>query len=143
MFMRMFRLLAIVCFAVVMASHLPVYGAALAIPVKEHTLKNGMRVLIVEQHEYPVFSAYLQFNVGNVYEYPGITGGAHFLEHMMFKGTKLMGSWNYEAELPYLQKIDALGQALVIEEKKGMNGYGKSDPEKIKTLKTQIKALQV
>lgn len=119
-----------------------VIGAPLSIPVKEHTLKNGMKVLIVERHQYPVFSAYLQFNVGNVQEYPGITGGAHFLEHMMFKGTKRMGTWNYKEELSYLKQIDALGEELVKEEQKGVNGYGRSNPAKIKALKTKIRSIQ-
>ena len=62
------------------------------LPVTEHTLKNGMRFLIVERRESPTFSAYIRFKVGSVNEAPGQTGLAHLLEHMMFKGTSQFGS---------------------------------------------------
>lgn len=116
--------------------------AQISVPAKEHTLKNGMKVLIVEDHKYPVFAAYLQFNVGNVYEYPGITGGAHLLEHMMFKGTKIFGTRNYNAELSYLNKIEKLANEVMVEERKEINGYGKSDKRKIENLKAQIRVVQ-
>jgi len=57
----------------------------IGLPITEHTLKNGMRLLIVERRESPTFSAYLRFRVGSVNEPAGQTGLAHLLEHMMFK----------------------------------------------------------
>lgn len=59
--------------------------------VKEHTLDNGLKVFVVENHKLPIFSYYTFFNVGGKHETEGITGASHFLEHMMFKGAKKYG----------------------------------------------------
>ena len=52
------------------------------------TLKNGMQVVIVENHRVPVVAHMVWYRVGSADEGPGETGIAHFLEHLMFKGTK-------------------------------------------------------
>lgn len=86
--------------------------SALDLDVKEHTLKNGLRLLVVERHDSPIFSAYLTFRVGSVDEGPGITGVSHLLEHMLFKGTQRLGTWNFQAESPIMKRIDQLGGEL-------------------------------
>ncbi|NIP42902.1 MAG: insulinase family protein, partial [candidate division Zixibacteria bacterium] len=70
----------------------------LNIDVKEHVLDNGMKILVVENHDAPVFSTIIRVKVGAVDERPGQTGLSHFLEHMMFKGTKIFGTTDYKAE---------------------------------------------
>ena len=55
------------------------------------TLKNGLRVIITEDHHAPVFSLALSYNVGSRDERPGRTGFAHLFEHMMFKGSQNVG----------------------------------------------------
>jgi len=65
---------------------------AQAIPVVERTLPNGMRVLLVENHQEPTIACGWVARVGSAYERPGITGLAHLFEHMMFKGTKTIGT---------------------------------------------------
>jgi len=52
------------------------------------TLKNGMQVVIIENHRVPVVTHMVWYRVGSADEGPGETGIAHFLEHLMFKGTK-------------------------------------------------------
>ena len=52
------------------------------------TLKNGMQVVVVENHRVPVVNHMVWYKVGSADEGPGETGIAHFLEHLMFKGTK-------------------------------------------------------
>ena len=52
------------------------------------TLKNGMQVVVVENHRVPVVTHMVWYRVGSADEGPGETGIAHFLEHLMFKGTK-------------------------------------------------------
>ncbi len=59
--------------------------------VTEAKLPNGMTALIVPNNKLPIFSLYLFYKVGGKNEVPGITGASHFLEHMMFKGTKKFG----------------------------------------------------
>jgi zinc protease len=55
-------------------------------------LKNGLRVLISEDHTAPVFSIGIVYNVGSRNERKGRTGFAHLFEHMMFKGSQNVGS---------------------------------------------------
>jgi zinc protease len=55
-------------------------------------LKNGLRVIISEDHTAPVFSIAVTYNVGSRNERPGRTGFAHLFEHMMFKGSQNVGS---------------------------------------------------
>ena len=86
--------------------------AAWRFPITEHILKNGLRVLIVERHDSPTFSAHIRFPVGSANDPPGLSGLAHFVEHMMFKGTHLFGSTNPEAEVPLLDRLDSLQQAM-------------------------------
>src|SRR5688572_16373290 len=54
-------------------------------------LKNGLRVLIAEDHAAPVFSIAVNYNVGSRDERKGRTGFAHLFEHMMFKGSANVG----------------------------------------------------
>jgi len=80
------------------------------LPVREHTLKNGMKVLLVERHDEPTIACGWLAKVGSSNERPGITGLAHLFEHMMFKGTKTIGTRNAsrDAELNDLQdKVQA------------------------------------
>src|SRR5262245_26563872 len=63
--------------------------------VREATLDNGLRVLVLEDHRSPVVSVQLWYRVGSRNERPGATGLAHFLEHMMFKGTPTYGKGEF------------------------------------------------
>lgn len=62
-------------------------SAEFDLPVVEHTLSNGMKVISVERQDSPVVAFALYYRVGSVDEKPGKTGLAHFCEHMMFKST--------------------------------------------------------
>src|SRR5690349_21951289 len=62
------------------------------IPVVERTLKNGMRLVMVERHEQPTIAFGWMARVGSSNERAGMTGMAHMFEHMMFKGTKTIGT---------------------------------------------------
>jgi zinc protease len=61
-------------------------------------LKNGLRVIVSEDHSAPIFAIAVQYNVGSRDERPGRTGFAHLFEHMMFKGSENVGP----GEHPYL-----------------------------------------
>src|SRR5258707_913994 len=54
----------------------------------QFALANGMQVLVIPDHRAPVATQMLWFKVGAVDDPPGISGLAHFFEHMMFRGTK-------------------------------------------------------
>ena len=66
---------------------LPIFAQA-DIAVKEITLKNGMRIIVKEDHRAPVVVSMVWYRAGSLDEVNGKTGVAHVLEHMMFKGTK-------------------------------------------------------
>jgi len=72
---------------------------AQTVPVKEHTLSNGMRLLLVERHDKPTVSAAWIVRAGSANEKPGMTGVAHLFEHMMFKGSKIIGTTNITRDL--------------------------------------------
>ena len=59
--------------------------------VQVHTLSNGLTILTKELHVAPVISIYVFYRVGSINEYGRITGIAHIVEHMMFKGSKNYG----------------------------------------------------
>jgi len=67
-------------------------GENLNLDVKEHKLENGLTILTLEDHSAPVVSYQVWFKVGSRNERPGITGISHLFEHMMFKGSKNIGS---------------------------------------------------
>lgn len=58
---------------------------------KTFTLKNGMQVVVIEHRRAPVVTHMVWYKVGAADESPGRSGIAHFLEHLMFKGTKSFG----------------------------------------------------
>jgi zinc protease len=64
-------------------------GPAAALPRPEtFTLKNGLEVLVIPDHRAPVVTQQIWYRVGSADEQRGKSGLAHFLEHLMFKGTK-------------------------------------------------------
>ncbi len=65
-------------------------GAHAAQRVSEFTLKNGLQVLVIPDHRAPVVTQMIWYKAGAADEPPGSSGIAHFLEHLMFKGTELI-----------------------------------------------------
>jgi predicted Zn-dependent peptidase len=82
------------------------------IAVQEHTLSNGMRWLLVEQHDSPTIAAGWTARVGSANERPGITGLSHFFEHMMFKGTKTIGTKNIAEDLRLIEEQEKIRDAM-------------------------------
>jgi predicted Zn-dependent peptidase len=75
--------------------------------VTRKVLANGLRVLVCERREAPVFSFVTHVDVGSDREIPGIAGLAHMFEHMAFKGTDTIGTTDYAAEKVALEKVEA------------------------------------
>jgi predicted Zn-dependent peptidase len=78
------------------------------IQVEEFTLPNGLRWLLYEKHDSPTIAAGWTARVGSVNERPGITGLSHFFEHMMFKGTKTIGTRNIDEDLRIIEQQEKL-----------------------------------
>ena len=82
MFVRLF-LLALFGVTLVTAA-----GAAIEDQVTSYTLDNGMQVVVIEDHRAPVVVHMVWYRAGAADETPGVSGVAHFLEHLLFKKTK-------------------------------------------------------
>ncbi len=78
------------------------------VDVREETLSNGMTLLVVERHDSPTIACGWVAHVGSVNERPGITGISHLFEHMMFKGTKTIGTKDYEKGMEIQRQQDAI-----------------------------------
>ena len=85
-------------------------------PVVSYTLKNGLKILILEKHFVPTVSFTMIFKVGNVDGTQGKTGLAHLFEHMAFKGSKTINSTGYEKEKIALDKVETAAKSLIAEE---------------------------
>lgn len=106
--------------------------------VKSYILKNGLKILMVERHLSPTVSFYIRHRVGAVNELDGRTGTAHLLEHMLFKGTKTIGTKNYHMESKYIKSIAKIGNALDLEKMKGE----RADRSRIASLTNKLEILQ-
>jgi predicted Zn-dependent peptidase len=78
----------------------------------EFRLDNGMKFIVLERHQAPVVSFLTYADVGGVDEPNGKTGVAHFLEHLAFKGTTFVGTKDYKAEKPLLDRLDQLASQI-------------------------------
>jgi predicted Zn-dependent peptidase len=138
----------IVSLVVLLSLSLELSGAEtpnLAERVVEHRLSNGMTVLMVERHQTPVVSINLTFGVGGMNEQVGQTGLAHLYEHMAFKGTRTVGTKDYEQERAVLEELHRVGTEL--ERSQSDAGAGKAgrdgaDQQQLGELQQRFKELQ-
>ena len=82
------------------------------ITVEEIGLANGMKWLLYEQHDSPTIAAGWTARVGSVNERPGLTGLSHFFEHMMFKGTRTIGTKDIEADLRIIDEQEQVQEQM-------------------------------
>ena len=106
--------------------------------VEKFVLPNGLVVLVMERHMSPTVALYIRYKVGAAYEQSGETGIAHFLEHMMFKGTTTIGTKNPAEEEKILSQIRTLGQ--LIDGERQREDAGRK--EQIAAWQAQMDALQ-
>ncbi|WP_449386690.1 M16 family metallopeptidase [Chryseobacterium lineare] len=99
--------------------------------VRIYTLKNGLKVFLAQNFDAPRIQTYIPVRTGSNNDPSDNTGLAHYLEHMMFKGTSKLGTWNWEKESVLLDKISDL-----YEEHKA-----EPDPEKKKVIYRKIDEL--
>ena len=66
-------------------------ATSIRIPIREFKLKNGLRVIMSEDHSAPTYAIAVTYNVGSRDERKGRTGFAHLFEHMMFQGSENVG----------------------------------------------------
>lgn len=114
-----------------------VFSQSLVDKVQEHHLDNGATVLLVERHDSPTVAAYISFRVGGANETSQERGVAHLLEHMLFKGTKTLGTKDYKAEKKLLDDIKTIGQQIDVKK-----NHSDTDPQQLQQLRDQLVALQ-
>ncbi|MEW6773457.1 MAG: insulinase family protein [Bacteroidota bacterium] len=73
-----------------------------------YTLPNGMKVYLSPYHATPRIYTMIAVKAGSKYDPADATGLAHYLEHMVFKGTDIYGTKDYNKEKPLLDKIEEL-----------------------------------
>jgi predicted Zn-dependent peptidase len=98
-------------------------------------LPNGLTVIICERPEAPVFSFYTLVDAGSVQDPNRATGLAHMFEHMAFKGTTTIGTTDYAAEKPALEKVETAYAAYITERDKTVG----RDDAKLKQLEKDWK----
>ncbi len=103
-------LICVAIIALLLLTILSVHAAAeaLNVDVHKHVLDNGLTLLLVEREGAPVFYNQTVFRVGSANEIGGITGAAHLLEHMMFKGTREVGTTDWKKERTLMAFQDSL-----------------------------------
>ncbi len=72
------------------------------------TLANGLSIYVVENHDQPQVYGAIAVRAGSKHDPSNATGMAHYLEHMLFKGTDVLGTINFNAEKPLLDSITIL-----------------------------------
>ena len=73
-----------------------------------YTLDNGLKVYLTVYKDAPRIQTNIAIKAGSKNDPADATGLAHYLEHMLFKGTDVYGSLDYEKEKPLLEKIEVL-----------------------------------
>lgn len=81
-------------------------AGAQQVQVREEMLPNGMKLLLVERHDSPTVACGFVARVGSVNESQGVTGISHMLEHMMFKGTKTIGTSDWARNEAIIKQQD-------------------------------------
>ena len=86
--------LLLVCLTMVAALTLPAHAKD---QVTSFTLDNGMDVVVIEDHRAPVVVHMVWYKAGSADEKAGVSGVAHFLEHLLFKGTETLEPGEFSA----------------------------------------------
>jgi len=109
--------------------------------VRQFTLDNGMTFLVVERPTAPVFSGFMIVGVGSAHEKTGGIGSAHLLEHMMFKGSKLVGTTDWDAEQDLWAKQDSVW-ARIADAREKARYIALDQPQKLDEQNAYIQSLE-
>lgn len=93
-----------------------------------YTLENGLKVYLSKNTDEPKIQTYIAVRAGSIYDPKESTGLAHYLEHMVFKGTSKFGTQNWKKEKEFLNQISDLYEEKRVEK----------DPAKKKEIYTKI-----
>ncbi len=92
------------------------------IPLKQIVLENGLTVILSEDHNIPIVYGVVVTKAGGKEDPDDATGMAHYMEHMLFKGTEELGTIDWNKEKPYIDQIvslyEELGKTTDVEKRK-------------------------
>src|SRR5438132_5268380 len=77
------------------------------IPFKKFVLKNGLTLIVHEDHKAPIVAVNMWYHVGSKNEKPGKTGFAHLFEHLMFTGSEHLNTGNQRAFFETMEQLGA------------------------------------
>ena len=92
-----------------------------SLPIREHVFENGLTLLVIERPGESRVVSKIFTDMGALNETPGQYGAAHFLEHLMFKGTPTLGTRDWEREESLHERIQAAEDALEEEKNRARN----------------------
>lgn len=104
----------------------------------KHVLPNGMTFLLLRHPGAPTVTFVTHFRAGAVDEWTGISGTAHLFEHMLFKGTRTLGTRDYTAEAALFPTIDAVADSFTAEFRRGAS----ADSAALARLRGRLKQLE-
>ena len=97
------------------------------LPIREHVFENGLRLLVIERPGERRVVSKIFTDMGALNETPGQFGAAHFLEHLMFKGTQTLGSADWEREKALHEHPNLLNAYRLMASAQGMlNNYAEA-----------------
>lgn len=106
--------------------------------VQEFVLANGLRFIVVERNQAPVFSFWTVVNSGSSNDAVGTTGIAHMMEHMAFKGTTRVGTRDWKVEKALFEAEERAYLALKSEQGRGMQ----ADSTRLRSLEKAFRDAQ-
>lgn len=115
MYLKVVIGLIFICFSSIALSQselIPVVYKNDPIKVKCYTLENGLQVFLTENHDSPNVFGAVAVKAGGKTDPSYATGMAHYLEHMLFKGTTTLGTTDFEKEKWHLDSINVLYEEL-------------------------------
>jgi predicted Zn-dependent peptidase len=99
----------------------------LRVDVREHTLTNGVKVLVWERPSAGRIGARMFYKVDIAAERPGTVGLTHMLEHYLFMGSRHVGTSDWEAERPYAEAVERLSRELTDEQNRERDCFRQRD----------------
>ena len=108
------------------------------LPVTRHVLPNGMTFLLLRREGAPTASFVTHYRAGAVDEWTGISGTAHLFEHMLFKGSTVIGTSDLAAEQALFPAIDAAADSFTAEFRRG----AQADSATLQRLRDRLKQLE-
>ena len=129
--LKLLAIMAVVCFTACKQKYEYQTVENDPLNTKMFTLPNGLKVYMTVNKEQPRIQTYIAVHAGSKHEPTETTGLAHYLEHMMFKGSTNLGTTNYEEEKVLLDKITELYEVY----------RATTDPEERKAIYHQIDSI--